>query len=218
MIYTELTKKALSISFNAHKDQVDKSGMPYVYHPFHVAEQMKDEYSTCVALLHDVVEDTDITLDELKSNGFPDEVIEALSLMTHSDDEPYLDYVRALKDNSIARKVKLADLAHNCDLNRLNVIDDKALERIKKYKQAILILEKAERQSKIKNIDAWKTNCCHKVVPAEYAYCPSCGKEIKNAERTEMKFDIDKTMTFCKNCGKVLLLYDDYCGFCGSKN
>ena len=115
MIYTALTKKALRISFNAHKNQLDKSGMPYVYHPFHVAEQMKDEYSTCVALLHDVVEDTDITLDELKSNEFPDDVIEALSLMTHSDDVPYLDYIRNLKDNPIARRVKLADLAHNSD-------------------------------------------------------------------------------------------------------
>ena len=132
MIYTTFTKKALRISFNAHKNQLDKSGMPYVYHPFHVAEQMKDEYSTCVALLHDVVEDTDITLDELKSNGFPDEVIEALLLMTHSDDVPYLDYIRNLKDNPIARKVKSADLAHNSDLSRLDVVDEKAVERVTK--------------------------------------------------------------------------------------
>lgn len=73
MIYTDLTKKALKISFNAHKDQLDKSGMPYVYHPFHLAEQMYDEYSTCVALLHDVVEDTDTTLDDL-AKIFPKEV------------------------------------------------------------------------------------------------------------------------------------------------
>ena len=150
MIYTPLTKKALIISFNAHKNQIDKSGMPYVYHPYHLAEQMNEEYSTCVALLHDVIEDTDMTLDELKSRGFPDQVIEALSLMTHSDDVPYLDYVRSMKDNLIARKVKLADLAHNSDLSRLEKIDDKALERINKYKQAILILERAEKQSKAK--------------------------------------------------------------------
>lgn len=147
MLYTALTKKALKLSFDAHKNQVDKSGMPYVYHPFHLAEQMDDELSTCVALLHDVVEDTDITLDELRSDGFPNEVIEALSLMTHSDDVPYLDYVRAMKDNPIARKVKLADLAHNSDLSRLEIVDDKALERVNKYKQAILILDKAEKRS-----------------------------------------------------------------------
>ena len=94
MIYTPLTKKALKISFKAHKDQVDKSGLPYVYHPFHLAEQMNDENSTCVALLHDVVEDTDISLDDLASDGFPAEVIEALTLMTHNDNVPYMDYVR----------------------------------------------------------------------------------------------------------------------------
>lgn len=146
MIYTPLTKKALIISFNAHKNQIDKSGMPYVYHPFHLAEQMNDEYSTCVALLHDVVEDTDITLVDLMSEGFPDEVIDALSLMTHNDDVLYLDYVRALTNNSLARKVKLADLAHNSDLTRIDKVEDKDHERVKKYKQAILILEMAEKK------------------------------------------------------------------------
>lgn len=139
MIYTDLTKKALKISFNAHKDQVDKSGMPYVYHPFHLAEQMDDEYSTCVALLHDFVEDTDMTLDEL-SEIFPKEVTDAISMMTHDDSIPYLDYVREIKNNPIAAKVKLADLKHNSDLTRLDVIDNKALERVEKYKKAISIL------------------------------------------------------------------------------
>ena len=178
MLYTALTKKALKISFDAHKNQVDKSGMPYVYHPFHLAEQMNDELSTCVALLHDVVEDTDITLDDLKSKGFPDAAIEALSLMTHNDDVPYLDYVRAMKDNPIARKVKLADLAHNSDLTRLDKVDDKAIERVNKYKQAILILKRAERQSKIKKVSGKQTICCNIVVPDEYQFCPSCGKRI----------------------------------------
>ena len=72
MIYTQLTKKAMTISFNAHKNQLDKGGMPYVFHPFHVAEQMKDEYTTCVALMHDIVEDTPVTLENLRENGFPD--------------------------------------------------------------------------------------------------------------------------------------------------
>lgn len=139
MIYTDLTKKALKISFNAHKDQLDKSGMPYVYHPFHLAEQMDDEYSTCVALLHDVVEDTDTTLDDL-SRIFPKEVTDAIALMTHDDNVPYLDYVRTIKSNPIASKVKLADLKHNSDLTRLDTVDDKALERVEKYKKAINIL------------------------------------------------------------------------------
>lgn len=140
MIYTELTKKALVISFNAHKNQVDKSGMPYVYHPFHLAEQMDDEYSTCVALLHDVVEDTNITIADLKSEGFPSEVINAIELMTHDDSVPYLGYVKIIKTNPIASKVKLADLKHNSDLSRLDVVDNKVLERVEKYKKAINIL------------------------------------------------------------------------------
>ena len=139
MIYTDLTKKALKISFDAHKDQLDKSGMSYVYHPFHLAEQMDDEYSTCVSLLHDVVEDTDTTLDDL-AKIFPKEVTDAIALMTHDDNVPYLDYVRTIKSNPIASKVKLADLKHNSDLTRLDTVDDKALERVEKYKKAIEIL------------------------------------------------------------------------------
>ena len=108
MIYTTLTKKALKISFKAHKDQMDKSGMPYIYHPFHLAEQMNDEYSTCVALLHDVVEDTDISLDDLASEGFPAEVTEALALMTHDDNVPYMDYVRKIKTNELLSQVSVA--------------------------------------------------------------------------------------------------------------
>ena len=217
MLYTALTKKALKISFDAHNNQVDKSGMPYVYHPFHLAEQMNDELSTCVALLHDVVEDTDITLDDLKSKGFPDEVIEALSLMTHNDDVPYLDYVRAMKDNSIARKVKLADLAHNSDLTRLDKVDDKAIERVNKYKQAILILERAERQSKIKKVSGKQTICCNIVVPDEYEFCPSCGERIIKFKESEYDLDLEKTLTSCAKCGKTLVLYGKYCGYCGSQ-
>lgn len=140
MIYTPLTKMALKISFDAHKNQVDKSGMPYVYHPFHLAEQMDDEYTTCVALLHDVVEDTDITLDDLKKEGFPKEVTDAIVSMTHDDDVPYLEYVAKIKRNPIATSVKLADLKHNSDLTRLDEVDSKALERVEKYRKAIQIL------------------------------------------------------------------------------
>ena len=161
MIYTPLTKKALKISFNAHKDQVDKSGMPYVYHPFHLAEQMNDEYSTCVALLHDVVEDTDISLDDLTSEGFPAEVIDALTLMTHDDKVPYMDYVRKIKTNPIATKVKLADLEHNSDLSRLDLVDDAALERADKYRRAIILLRFGEQpKSPTKIFRAWHTTCC----------------------------------------------------------
>ena len=141
MIYTDKTKKAMKLCFDAHKDQVDKSGMPYVFHPFHVAEQMKDEPTTIVALLHDVVEDTDYTLEDIAAEGFGQEIVEAVSLMTHEDDVPYLDYVTKLKDNPIAKAVKLADLAHNSDPSRLGEIDEETQQRLEKYKTAIALLE-----------------------------------------------------------------------------
>lgn len=141
MIYTPLTKKALKLSFEAHKDQVDKTGLPYVFHPFHLAEQMEDEATTCVALLHDVVEDTDMTFEDLEKEGFTAEIIEALKLLTHDDNVPYMDYVKALKDHPIASKVKRADLMHNSDLSRLDVVSDFALERQAKYKRALELLD-----------------------------------------------------------------------------
>ena len=141
MIYTDKTKKAMKLCYEAHKDQVDKSGMPYVFHPFHVAEQMKDEATTIVALLHDVVEDTDYTLEDIAAEGFGKDILEAVSLMTHEDDVPYLDYVAKLKDNPIARAVKLADLAHNSDPSRLGEIDEETKQRLEKYKKAIELLD-----------------------------------------------------------------------------
>ena len=141
MIYSEMTKKALKLCFEAHKNQTDKSGMPYVFHPFHLAESMTDEYTTTVALLHDVVEDTDYTLRDLKEMGFPERVTDALALLTHDKSVPYMEYVEKIKHNPIARAVKLADLAHNSDLSRLDAVDEKALRRVEKYKKAMEILK-----------------------------------------------------------------------------
>jgi len=141
MIYTDTTKKAMKLCFQAHKNQTDKSGIPYVFHPIHLAEQMTDEDTTVVALLHDVVEDTDYTLDDLAAMGFSRNVIEALNLMTHRKGVPYMDYVAKIKDNPIARAVKLADLAHNSDLTRLDTVDEKARARVEKYAQAIRLLK-----------------------------------------------------------------------------
>ena len=141
VIYTTVTKKALKLCFEAHKKQVDKSGMPYVFHPFHLAEQMQTEETTVVALLHDLVEDTDYTIEDLASMGFSKNITDAIALMTHADDVTYMDYVRKIKDNPIAKVVKLADLKHNSDLTRLDVVDEKALKRKEKYLKAIKILE-----------------------------------------------------------------------------
>lgn len=140
MLYTELTKKAMKICFKAHKDQKDKDGLPYVFHPFHVAEQMETEEEICTALLHDVVEDTDWTLERLAAEGFPPSVLAALALLTHDDETPYLEYVARLKDNPIAAAVKLADLQHNSMPGRLTGKTEKDLARLEKYRQALEIL------------------------------------------------------------------------------
>ena len=141
MLYTPATKKALTLCFDAHKDQKDKSGLPYVFHPFHLAEQMETEETTVVALLHDVVEDTDYSLADLEDMGFSKSVLDALALLTHDPSVDYMDYVRAIKANPIARTVKLADLRHNSDLTRLDTVDEKALARVEKYQKARILLE-----------------------------------------------------------------------------
>ena len=140
MIYTPLIKKAMKICFEAHKDQVDKTGVPYVFHPFHLAEQMDDELSTICALLHDVVEDTEMTLEDISNLGFGDDVCQVLSLLTHQEDVPYMDYVKEIAKNPTATKVKIADLKHNSDLTRLDVIDKWAIKRKEKYSEALRIL------------------------------------------------------------------------------
>lgn len=144
MIYTKMTKVALRLCFEAHKDQDDKSGMPYVFHPFHLAEQMKDEDTTIVALLHDVVEDTDTTFEDLAQMGFGEPVLEALRLLTHDPEVPYMDYVAEIKQNPIAKAVKLADLKHNSDMTRLDTVTDWDKKRAQKYKAAIKLLRSKE--------------------------------------------------------------------------
>ncbi len=141
MIYTPLTKQAMKLAYRAHHGQTDKSGIPYIFHPMHLAEQMEDEFSTCAALLHDVVEDTDMTFADLEAEGFPAAVIEALKLLTHAPAVPYLEYVKAIRPNPIARAVKLADLRHNSDLTRMDTVDERALRRKEKYQNAIRLLK-----------------------------------------------------------------------------
>jgi len=142
MIYTPITKKALKLCFEAHKEQVDKGGMPYVFHPFHLAEQMKSEEATVVALLHDLVEDTNYTVEDLANMGFGKSIVDAVALMTHEDGVEYMDYVQKIKNNPIAKEVKLADLKHNADLTRLDTVDENARNRREKYLKAIEFLEK----------------------------------------------------------------------------
>ena len=143
MIYTPLTIKALKLAYGLHHGQFDKAGVPYIYHPCHIAEQMTSEYTVCAALLHDTVEDTYITLSEL-SELFPKEIVHAVELLTHEDDVPYMEYIRRIKSDPIAKEVKLADIKHNSDQSRFagaEGISEKKLEQLrKKYASALEML------------------------------------------------------------------------------
>ena len=144
MIYTPLTNKAMGIAYAAHHGQVDYNGIPYIFHPIHLAEQMEDEVSCCAALLHDVVEDTDVTLEDL-AREFPPEVIRVVDLLTHRKDVDYFDYVRAIKADPTAVKIKLADLDHNSDQSRCvgaGLSEEKLAYWREKYQKAREILTK----------------------------------------------------------------------------
>ncbi len=144
MYYSELVKKACNIMFQAHKNDFDKGGYPYVFHPFFLATQMDDEVSTCVALLHDVIEDhgDKYTFEYLESEGFPKEVLDALRLLTHDESVPYMDYVRKIASNPVASKVKLADLKHNSDVRR---VEGKRTKKYELYMEAIDFLENSTK-------------------------------------------------------------------------
>jgi (p)ppGpp synthase/HD superfamily hydrolase len=147
MLYTNLTRKALQIAYDAHHGQMDKAGLPYIYHPLHLAEHIgDDEVLIAVALLHDTVEDTGISFDDLRAEGITEEVIDALRLLTHDESLPYMDYVQAIlgSGNRTAIKVKLADLRHNSNLRRLVIVDNKARARLERYKTAIELLDRNE--------------------------------------------------------------------------
>ena len=141
MIYTDLTRKAMKIAYEAHACQVDKAGLPYINHPLHLAEQMETEDTCVVALLHDVVEDTPVTLEDLRKSGFTETQLHAIKAMTHEKDVSYMDYIRELRNNEIAVVVKIADIRHNSDISRIADPTEKDIRRLDKYKSAIDILK-----------------------------------------------------------------------------
>ncbi len=141
MVYTVLTRLAAEICIDAHQGQKDKAGFPYCLHPIHLAERMDDEESCCVALLHDVVEDCPrYSFAILEEKGFGKAILDALKLLTHPKGVPYMDYIRALGENPIARKVKIADLKHNLDTSRGAGVPPK----FEIYQQALAYLEGKE--------------------------------------------------------------------------
>ena len=128
---------ALSIATEAHKGQFDKAGVDYIEHPIYVASQVDTEEEKAVALLHDVIEDSPFTSEELLLAGLPEIVVAAVQILSKKKGQDCQIYLENVKSNPLARVVKLADLKHNSDLSRLSSITDKDLERLEKYKKAI---------------------------------------------------------------------------------
>ncbi|QJS37285.1 HD domain protein [Streptococcus pneumoniae] len=129
---------ALAIAKKAHAGQVDKAGVDYIQHPLYVASQVNTEQEKAVALLHDVIEDSDITAADLFASGLSNEVVTAVQILTKKKGQSYQEYLGKVKSNNLARVVKLADLKHNSDLSRLKSVTNTDYERVKKYKMQFI--------------------------------------------------------------------------------
>ncbi len=133
-----LLEKAIAVALRAHEGVLDKSGRPYILHPLHLMMQMETEEAQITAMLHDVVEDSDITVADLEEMGFPPIVLEAVALLTHdSETVGYADYIEGINGNKLAQQVKLADLQHNMDARRLPIpLSERDWKRLQKYRLA----------------------------------------------------------------------------------
>ncbi|MBR3310536.1 MAG: GTP pyrophosphokinase [Solobacterium sp.] len=136
--------EALQIAYNAHHDQLDKGGNAYFLHPVFVALQMDTEEEKITGILHDVIEDTDVTLEDLKRQGFSENVIAAVDAMTRREDETYMEFIKRLSVNEIARHVKIQDIRNNMDLTRIPEPTKKDWDRMEVYMQALTYLEEKE--------------------------------------------------------------------------
>ena len=129
--------RAIELAKQHHEGQTDKAGKPYIEHPLRVMNQVESEEEKIVAVLHDIVEDTDISLNDLRNEGFSEEVVSAVECLTKQDGENYDSYIERISFNKLAVKIKLADLEDNRDLTRLPQVTDKDLERLEKYDKAL---------------------------------------------------------------------------------
>lgn len=137
---------AILIAAQAHHGQKRKNGLPYLLHPFRVMLRMKTEKEMIVAILHDVVEDTDVTIADLRARGFAADVLEALRLLTKIKGQNYDCYIEAIYRNPLARKVKIADLEDNMNLGEIPKLEQKDLARIEKYRKALKRLESRSKR------------------------------------------------------------------------
>lgn len=129
-------ERAIAIAVEAHQGQKDKYGAPYISHPLRVMARVDSEKEKTVAVLHDVVEDTNWTFEQLRKEGFSEEVIQAIDCVTKREGEPYEDFVKRSAANPLARRVKIADLEDNMDVRRLKTVTPKDADRLNKYLKA----------------------------------------------------------------------------------
>ena len=134
---TQTLERAIAIAAAAHAGQLDKGGAPYILHPLKVMLRMTTLEERIVAVLHDVVEDCEISLDDLRKEGFSEVVLSAIESVTKVPGESYEDFVERAAQNPIGRVVKLADLEENSDLSRIASPSWDDLERVEKYRRAI---------------------------------------------------------------------------------
>lgn len=136
-----LLEKALKISTKAHEGQVDKAGVPYIFHPIHVSNRCSTDEERITALLHDTIEDTEVTAEYLLMEGFPRNIVDAILSVTRNENESYEDFIRRSRLNPIGRQVKLHDLEDNMDITRLNELTEKDICRLNKYLKAYRYLK-----------------------------------------------------------------------------
>lgn len=132
---------AVILAYIAHEDQVDRGGNKYILHPLRVMQQMDTNEECIVAILHDVIEDTDIPLEYLREQGYSETVVEAIDCLTRREGESYMHFIKRAKQNPIARKVKIADIKDNMDLSRIPEPTEKDYSRMKRYEKALKELE-----------------------------------------------------------------------------
>lgn len=139
-----LLENAIHIAVSAHTGQFDKGGNPYILHPLYVMMQMDTDDERIIAILHDVIEDTKVSIEYLQSQGFPKDILDDLLLLTHNKNVPYETYIMNIKTSKRATKIKLADIKHNCDFTRMHDICEKQINMIRKYHQARFFLTQME--------------------------------------------------------------------------
>lgn len=140
----KLLEKAIRIAVHVHTGQFDKAGVPYILHPLRVMNGVKKVKEKIVAVLHDTIEDHPdlISLNLLRQEGFPEEILDALDSVTRREYETYEQFILRAKENEIGRKVKIVDLRDNSDLFRVHELEDKHLCLMKRYHRAMKILRK----------------------------------------------------------------------------